>query len=308
MADFHKDDGKPLFRKSTPASLKLALFVMLSLGALMLQQRTELLNPARDYVKAAIQPVRSLAALPTKLSSLETYFTSRHTLADENRHLRKQLLMLQAKVQKFASLQSENAHIRKLLKSSEEIQHRILITKIIAASPDPYRHNVILNKGKSDGVGKGLALVDSYGIMGQVVGIGPYTSTVLLITDANSGVPVRINRTGLQTMAEGTGDGFMLRLPYLPINTDIKPGDLLVSSGLGGSYPSGYPVAKVTQVSRKTGQDFLSVLAEPTAHLHKTREALLVWGGKRMRNYMRTSKQTGGNLKQLAENDPSPNH
>ncbi len=280
MANFNKGNVKPLFRKPPPLSLKLAVFLLLSLGLMFAQKRTDAFHGVHAAVNASIQPIQFLAGLPEKLSGMDDYFTSKHQLIKENRHLQRRQLALQAQIEKLASLKAENEHIRKLLQSSRQINEQVSIAQIISAGPAPYRQYIMLNKGSNDGVYKGQALVDSYGIMGQVIRADPFTSTAVIITNANTGIPVSLARTGLQTVAEGSGKGFALRLPYLAENTDVRPGDLLISSGLGGRYPAGYPVATVTRVEHKPGSHFLSVQARPTAHLHREKQVLLVWNHK----------------------------
>jgi rod shape-determining protein MreC len=157
------------------------------------------------------------------------------------------------------------------------LQSRVLIAEIMSISQDPYRHQIVLNRGARDGVYKGQALVDASGIMGQVVQVDPETSVALLITDPDHGIPVEVNRTGLQTIALGRGDGDALSLPYLPGNADVKVGDLLVSSSLGGRFPAGYPVAKVDSLRHPAGENFMEAIAYPTAKLNQGRQALLVW-------------------------------
>lgn len=301
MADFGEGNVKPLFSKGPPLSLKLAVFALLSLGLMFAQRHTDALHPLDVAIDASIQPIQFLAGLPDKLSVVGEYFTSRQKLLNENKRLQQQQLILDAKVQKLASLRAENEHIRKLLQSSKQIKDRVSIAQILEASPDPYRHYIMLNKGSNDGVYKGQALIDSYGIMGQVVSVSPSSSTAILITDANNGIPVSIERNGLQTVAEGSGSGLTLQLPYLPSNTDIRPGDMLVSSGLGGRYPAGYPVGTVTHVEKKPGEHFLSVQAKPAAHLHREREVLLVWN-----DAIADSRQpSSGQQQKVADNTPS---
>lgn len=276
MAKFGDGDVKPLFSKAPPLSLKVLVFVVLSLALMFMDQRLDNLQTMRLALSAVAQPVRWIADFPQSLSSLGDYFESREQLRVENRALRRQQLVLRAKVERLQSLQAENRRIRALLQSAEALKQRVLIAGVLAASPDPYRHYIMLNKGSLDGVYAGQPLIDSHGVMGQVTQVGLMSSVANLITDPNYGVPVEINRDGLQTIAEGGGDG-QLRLPYLPTNADIRTGDRLVTSGLGGRYPAGYPVGTVTNVKHKAGQYFLSVRAKPSAHLHQGREVLLVW-------------------------------
>jgi rod shape-determining protein MreC len=153
----------------------------------------------------------------------------------------------------------------------------VLIAEIIATNQDPYRQQLILDKGKRDGVYRGQAVVDAYGILGQVVRVNARSSTALMVTDPDHGVPVEINRTGLQAVALGQGSNRGLRLPFLPGNADIKKGDLLVSSSLGGRFPAGYPVGRIEEVRRVSGEHFIEAVATPAARLNQGRQALLVW-------------------------------
>ncbi|MFQ5642164.1 MAG: rod shape-determining protein MreC [Thiogranum sp.] len=142
---------------------------------------------------------------------------------------------------------------------------------------DPYRHQIELNKGSLDHLFEGQPLLDSQGVMGQLIHVGPFTSTAMLITDPAHAIPVQVNRTGLRTIALGTGSIDRLELPHIPNNADIRSGDLLVSSGLGGRFPPGYPVAEVIDVQQDPGRTFSHVTARPRALLDRSREVLLVW-------------------------------
>jgi rod shape-determining protein MreC len=136
---------------------------------------------------------------------------------------------------------------------------------------------VLVNKGARAGVFRGQAVIDANGIYGQVTRVGPYSAEIILISDPEHAIPVQVNRTGTRSIALGTGRSGLLSLPYLPQNTDVIVGDLLVSSGLGGVYPPGYPVGKVTAVTRDSGQPLLAVEAEPHAGLDRDPEVLLIW-------------------------------
>ena len=153
----------------------------------------------------------------------------------------------------------------------------MLVAEILAVDLDPYRQRFSINRGLGDGVYVGQALLDANGVVGQIVGVEAFTSEAVLISDADHAVPVSVNRNGLRTIAVGTGDSGRLSLPYLTNSADIGPGDLLVSSGLGGVFPSGYPVGRVLEVHRRPGQSFAEVIAEPAAELDRDREVLLVW-------------------------------
>ena len=240
-------------------------------------QRDTSLKSLREYTAWVSSPVVWLASLPHSALKMGAGVKTRDALERENLEMHEQQLFLQAKLQKLEALEAENHRIRELLASSKNLQDHVLIAEIIAVSQDPYRHQITLNKGSSDKVYRGQALIDATGVMGQVVEVGPNTSQALLITDPDHGIPVEINRTGLQTIALGLGDGQGLKLPFLPSNADVKVGDLLVSSALGGRFPAGYPVGQIYNVKNLAGEHFMEAVAYPSAKLNQGRQALLVW-------------------------------
>jgi len=272
------DDDKPtlLTRRVSPG-IKIVIIIIVSIVLMMVDHAHDSLAPVRSTLAVAMQPVQMAAEMPREIAQYLGRYFNRGQLISENDTLSQKVLLLQARLQRLASLEAENERIRALLASASQLNQNVLIARILSVTPDPYRHYVKLNKGSADGVFVGQALVDANGIMGQVTDITPLDARAILITDANHGIPVEINRTGLQTIAQGTGKSDELRLPFLANNSDIKVGDLLVSSGLGGRYPTGYPVAKITRVNHQPGDEFLDVVANPTAHLNRGREVLLVW-------------------------------
>jgi rod shape-determining protein MreC len=204
-------------------------------------------------------------------------FAERRSLVEENERLKRERLSAEFRLQRLAALETENARLRELLDSTERVGTRALIAEILAVDLDPYRQRFDLNRGLVDGVYVGQALLDAGGVVGQVVRVGPLTSEAVLITDADHAVPVSVNRNGLRTIAVGTGDSGRLRLPYLTNSADIREGDLLVSSGLGGVFPAGYPVGRVTEIRARPDQAFAEVFAAPSSQLDRDREVLLVW-------------------------------
>lgn len=268
---------RPLFPRGPGLGLKAFALVLLALGAIMTDQRSETLTPLRNGLTWLLQPVMWAAALPSALARTADHLQTRESLAEENQVLRENQLLLQARLQKVEALETENRHLRELLASSAKLEERVLIAEIISAAQDPYRQQIIINKGARDGVYKGQALVDAQGVMGQVIRVNPGTSIALLLTDPNHSIPVEINRTGLQTFALGRGDGQNLVLPYLPGNADVQVGDLLVSSALGGRFPAGYAVGKIQELKHEPGEHFMEALAQPAAKLGQGRQALLVW-------------------------------
>lgn len=203
--------------------------------------------------------------------------SSRHVLIAENESLRRHVLIQEAKLQKMDAFALENNRLRALMNSSSLLQDEILVGELIGISPDPKVHKVIVNKGSDDGVYVGQAVLDAFGLVGQIVAVTYNTSEVLFITDDSHAIPVQINRNSVRTVIEGVGDLYRLRLRYVPSTMDIEVGDLLTSSGLGGRFPAGYPVATVQSVNNDPGKSFATVYARPTAQLNRSRYVLLVF-------------------------------
>jgi rod shape-determining protein MreC len=239
------------------------------------------LEPLRAALSVAVYPLQLITDLPDTISDwFSESLASRRHLQEENDSLHTQQLMQKVQLQKLASLEAENIRLRELLESSFKVGEKVLIAELLSVNLDPYKHQIVINKGKMNDVYPGQPLLDAKGVMGQIVHVGPYTSTAMLITDTSHAIPVQVNRNGLRTIALGSGTINRLDLPYIPNNADIRPGDLLITSGLGGHFPPGYPVAKVSEVQHDPGHTFSSVTATPLAELNRSREVLLVWPGK----------------------------
>lgn len=239
---------------------------------------TDRLEPAREKVSFLVTPFYQLTDIPRRINDWrKDLFVSRSDLKIENEALKAELLIHQRKLQQLASLAAENVRLRQLLNASEMLQDSVLIAELIGVSPNPLSHKVIINRGASVGVFKGQPVLDAFGLMGQVVEVSENSSTVLLISDSTHAIPVQVNRNGVRAVAEGSGDLNRLTLRHVSTNTDIREGDLLVSSGLGGRFPVGYPVAEVQTVVRDPGKAFLTVIVKPMARLDRSRHLLLVF-------------------------------
>jgi rod shape-determining protein MreC len=256
----------------------LLIAVLFSLILMVLDHRTVWIEPLRSSLSVLTYPVYLIADSPNQAAEWFGEVTSNEqSLLDQKRKLEKERTLLQAKLQKFEALEAENLRLRNLLDSSFKVGERVLIAELSSVELDPYRQQVVISKGTRSGVFTGQPVLDAQAVMGQVINTSPLHSTVLLITDASHALPVQVLRNGLRTVAVGTGEVNRLSLPFLAHNADIQPGDKLVTSGLGGIFPPGYPVAKVSDISRQPGQHFSSINAEPLAHLDRSREVLLVW-------------------------------
>lgn len=236
------------------------------------------LESLRAALSVVIYPVQYVVNLPVAGSRwVAESLATRQALVSENSRLREENLLLQSRFQRFAAVEVENARLRRLLDSSIEVSDRVLVADLLAIEMQPASRQVVLNKGSGHGVYLGQPVVDASGVMGQVVHVGPLTSTAMLITDTSHAIPVEINRSGLRAIAVGTGADDELELAYVPVNADVHEGDLIVSSGMGGRFPRGYPVGEVVGVQLDPGEPFARVTARPSARLSQAHEVLLVW-------------------------------
>jgi rod shape-determining protein MreC len=252
--------------------------VVLAIGLIVADHRQHHLDLLRSALSVVVFPLHYLATLPDTLArAVDGRLATEQELRKTNERLRRDNLVLQARLQQLDAMEAENMRLRDLLGSSFKIGDRVLIAELLSVALDPYRQQVLIDKGVSAGVFVGQPVLDANAVMGQVVRVDPLSSTVLLITDASHSLPVQINRNGMRAIAAGTGLVNRLELPNLPNNADVREGDLLVTSGLGGHFPPGYPVARITEVRREPGMPFATVIATPTARLDRTREVLLVW-------------------------------
>lgn len=246
-----------------------------------LDHRQHHMENVRDVLSAVVYPIRYLVNLPGAAGEwMSESVSTRRTLLEENRSLHAQQLVLKAQLQKLEALEAENMRLRELLDSAARIHQRVLIAELLAVDMAPFSRQIVINRGGRHEVSEGQPLLDANGVMGQVVEVGPFSSSAMLITDPSHAIPVEINRNGLRAVAKGTGEPNRLELSHLPSNADIETGDLLVTSGLGGRFPPGYPVARVTRVERHPDQPFAEVDAEPSADLESTRVILLVMGAR----------------------------
>ncbi|MDH3526090.1 MAG: rod shape-determining protein MreC [Gammaproteobacteria bacterium] len=271
---------KLIFTQGPSITTRLVLLVTLSITLMMMDHRQNHIDSLRAGLSLLVYPLQLAVEMPGAVSEwFRESLATRRQLQEENASLRTQMLMLKARGQKLQALETENIRLRELLDSAFMIGERVLVAELMSVDLDPYKHQVLINKGELDKIYPGQPILDADGVMGQVVHVGPYTSTAILITDTSHALPVQVNRNGIRTIALGSGTINRLELPYIPNNADIQPGDLLVTSGLGGRFPPGYPVAVVQGVQHDPGRSFAAVVATPSAKLNRSREILLVWPG-----------------------------
>ncbi|MEM7431947.1 MAG: rod shape-determining protein MreC [Pseudomonadota bacterium] len=260
--------------------IRMVVLLAISIVLMVFDDRQNHLDTVRKMIGAAVYPIQVVVDAPFRMWNWMTESTSdREDLQRQIERLETERQITRADLQQMTALRAENARLRALLDARNRFRDRIRVAEIMAVDANPYRHNIVIGVGEQDEVYDGQAIIDADGIIGQVIETGLTNSQAILISDPSHALPVEVNRNGLRTIAKGTGAYDRLDLPFLPNNADIEVGDLLVTSGLGGAFPEGYPVAVVTNVTRIPQAPFADVTAEPAASLDQVREVLLIWSG-----------------------------
>lgn len=263
-----------------PSNLaKLILFACASVALMVADaHHNRDVRRVRGTILRAGHPLQELAALPFALMhDIRQDVRLNSHLRQENARLKARERDLEIKASQLAALRLEVRHLTALLHGSAISGYRVGLARILDVGSGPFKQQLTLNEGKNDHVFVGQAVIDAHGIVGQVVAVNRDTSEVMLITDPDSGVPVISERNGLRAIVFGTGSLHRVKIPYLTVTADIRPGDVFASSGLGGIYPPGYPVARVTKVTSNPNLAFLNIRAVPLARLSYHTHVLLLW-------------------------------
>lgn len=269
-----------MFTRGPSLGTRLFLLLVASVLLMVLDHQRGALESVRGALSVIVSPIRIAVDLPFRTGYwISDALSTRSRLRKDNKMMRRERLENLVRLQRLDALEAENARLRALLDSTPDVADRILVARILSVDLDPFSHKLLLNKGSRHEVYVGQAMLDADGIVGQITRVDPLYAQAILITDPGHATPVEVNRNGLRTIAIGTGDASRVNLPFLPNNADIRAGDLLVSSGLGGAFPAGYPVARIVNVERRPGEPFADINAEPTGALNREREVLLVWSG-----------------------------
>ena len=264
------------FRKSTGWS-QFGFVCMVAIGMMIVDARTTWLQTPRNVMSIAIAPIQLIASLPAAVGrEVGETLSAKPDLQIAYDNLRNDYFQLKSEMLLLRGLEEENEGLRSLLDASERLQEKITLAELINVSIDPYDHVVLVARGLSHGIYEGQAVIDDQGVIGQVTKVMPFNSRVVLITDPGHALPVQLQRTGLRTVIYGTGSVSQLKVPFLNQNSDIQVGDLLVSSGLGGRFPNGYPVAIIEEVAVIDDQAFMRILASPVAKLDRSNHVLLL--------------------------------
>ncbi len=236
------------------------------------------MQPVREQVEGVASPIYLIAESPYLLAGQAgSIFSTQSQLRERNLTLQRQILELTHISQQFVALKAENDRLRQLLGSQGRLPYEVLIAEVVGVVPNTGSFQVIVDKGADAGIQTGQAVLDASGLFGQVITVAPFSSRVLLLTDRNHAVPVQVNRNGVRSIAGGSGLMDRLELENVPVSADIVEGDLLETSGLGGRFPTGYPVGVVTSVLVEPTSAYAQVVVQPSAQLDRSRHVLVIF-------------------------------
>lgn len=271
---------KPIFSRGPSLQLRLLLVIMMAIAIIITDGWLGMLVKIRIYMDTAVSPFYFLVNYPHQiLDNVSQKLTTRTQLALENRALHQELLLKNSEQLLLGQYKQENARLHKLLKSPLRPDEQKMVTQVIFTSTDPYNDQLVIDKGLDNGVYVGQPVISDKGVVGQVIATSKFTSRVLLICNAFHALPIQVLRNNIRVIVAGNGCTEDLKLEHLPGNTDICVGDVLVTSGLDGRFPEGYPVAVVSSVKVDTQRAYTVIQARPTASLQRLRYLLLLWGG-----------------------------
>jgi len=268
----------PVFFHRGPSPLaRLAFFGLLSMTLLFADARFRYLENVRLAAGVVLYPIQRAVQMPGEaLAYVGTYFSSQRELAEENAALRRLLVEQGPVVQGYARLRQENVQLKALLDLRDRYAEAAIAAEVLYTGRDPFAQKLFIDKGASDGIAPGEAVIDADGVVGQVTRVFPFMAEVTLVSDKGHAVPVSVVRTGVRSVLFGAGAGHLPELRFTAPNADIEVGDVLVTSGLDGTYPAGLAVAKVTTLVRDTGQMFARITARPLAGVDRSTHLLVL--------------------------------
>ena len=272
-----REESSPLFAGTAAGTLRLIFYLAMAMVLMVLDHRNGWLWLLRYKTAIVVEPVYRLASLPADgLHNLSVAFADRRLLTEQNQRLREDLLLANAKLNRMAAVAEQNQRLKELLDTQHSLELHVQMARVIGVDLGAYRYQMMINLGARDGVKAGQPVIDAHGVMGQVVDVLPNSATVMLVTDPDHALPVVIERTGLRTVAYGSRNGEQLTLPTIPMAADVRVGDKLLTSGLGGRFPQGFPVGEIRNVGPAPTGMFLEAHAVPSADLDRSDEVLLL--------------------------------
>lgn len=272
-----RTDNATLFAEGAVSTLNLIGYLAIAVALMVFDHRGDYLTAMRRVAGHLVEPLYRLAAFPADVArATRVAVATQGSLADENRQLREALLLAQARLTRLSALAAQNERLKELLEVQKNSGLGVQLARLVDIDLDPFRHRIVLDAGAAQGVQVGQPVVDAHGVVGQIVEVLSGTSIAMLITDPTHAIPVTIERTGLRTIAYGTGVIDRLRLPNIPISADVKVGDRLVTSGLGGRFPAGFAVGELTSLRNDESGLFAAGIATPAAALDRSGDVLLL--------------------------------
>jgi rod shape-determining protein MreC len=272
-----RTDNATLFAGDAVSTLRLIVYLALAVALMVLDHRGSYLEVLRRTGSALVEPVYRLAAFPADVArATRTAVATQDRLATENRELREQLLLAQARLNRLDTLVAQNARLKDLLEAQKNLGLSVQFARLIDVDLDPFRHRIVLDVGTNQGIAVGQPVIDARGIMGQIIEVLPNSSIAMLITDPTHAIPIVVERSGVRTIAYGSGAIDRLELPNIPLSADVKAGDRLLTSGLGGRFPAGFPVGEIREVNADKSGMFAAATARPAAALDRSGEVLLL--------------------------------
>lgn len=270
--------GGSLFAEGGGGTLKLLLYLTMSTILMIADHRGGYLDAVRRAAGLLTGPLYLIASSPGRLvSAVSDNVATQQDLLRENRELREQLLLGNARMNRLQAVQIENQRLRELLGGTRGLQLSVQLASLVDVDLDPFRHRILLDAGEQRGVRVGLAVIDGAGVVGQIIATTSMHSTAMLVSDPSHAIPVQVVRSGLRSIAYGTGRIDRLELPNIPLSADVRVGDELITSGLGGTFPAGFPVGRIETLRPDDTRLFVIADARPAATLERNGEVLLVW-------------------------------
>lgn len=258
---------------------RLALVLGVCLLLLVTYREQPIFERARAVTQDVVSVLYAAAASPARaLRSVGDFFQTHRVLREENSRLEQENFILRGQTQRLAAVLAENSRYRDMLNSAGSLEREVMVAEIISVTADASRHILLLDKGSRDGVVVGQPLLGAEGLIGQIIAVGASTSRGIMMTDSTHAVPVQVLRSGVRGLAEGTGEIDNLIVRHIAATTDIRVGDILVTSGLGGLFPPGYPVAEVVSIEDDEGSAFATVMSKPMVELDRGRHVMLALG------------------------------
>ena len=271
------NDKVSLFAEGAVSTAGLIAYLTLAMIVMVVDHRGSYLERLRVFSSSVVEPFYRVAAFPSDVARAgRMAIATQDHLVEENRNLREALLLAQVRLNRMSALTAQNDRLKQLLDVRKDLGLGVQLARLVDIDLDPFPHRIVLDAGSSQNISMGQPVLDAQGVMGQIVEVLPNTSVAMLVTDPTHAIPVMIKRTGLRTIAYGTGSIDRLRLPNIPISADIDVGDSLVTSGLGGRFPAGFPVGEILEISNDESGMFAAAVAKPAAALDRSGEVLLL--------------------------------